>query len=239
MNHYPLRVEAHRDEVLSRWLWLVKWLLLVPHYIILAFLYAGLVVLTLVAYLVVLFTGRYPRGIARYNLGVLRWSWRVNFYGYQALGTDRYPPFTLADVPDYPARLELDEAPQPPRWLPLVAWLFAVPHLLILGALTGAGGWGTDDGSTARTAAAPLSVVAVGVLIAGFGLLFTGRYPGGIYRLLVGIARWSLRVVSYLTLLTPRYPPFRLDQGEGEPDDGPPPEPSPAAFGVPRSAAAA
>jgi hypothetical protein len=94
----------------------------------------------------VLFTGRYPHAIAAYNLGVLRWSWRVNYYGYQVLGTDRYPPFTLADVPDYPARLDLDEMPHPPRWLPLVAWLFAVPHILIVGTLTGAATWDFDPG---------------------------------------------------------------------------------------------
>ena len=175
MNRYPLRVGARRDESLSRWLWLVKWLLLIPHYVVLLFLYAGLVVLTLVAYLAVLFTGRYPHAIAAYNLGVLRWSWRVNYYGYQVLGTDRYPPFTLADVPDYPARLELDEMPHPPRWLPLVAWLFAVPHILIVGALTGAATWDFDPGSD--TVAVPLGVVTIGLLVAGVSLLFTGAVP--------------------------------------------------------------
>jgi len=216
MNRYPLRIEARRDETPSRWLWLVKWLLLIPHYIVLLFLYAGLVVLTLVAYLAVLFTGRYPHSIAAYNLGVLRWSWRVNYYGYQVLGTDRYPPFTLADVPDYPARLELDEPPRPPRWLPLVAWLFAVPHILIVGALTGAATWDLDTGS--GTTGVPLGVVTVGLLIAGISLLFTARYPSGLFDLLMGVALWNLRVTSYLTLLTPRYPPFRLDQGADEPD---------------------
>jgi hypothetical protein len=94
MNRYPVRVGARRDESLSRWLWLVKWLLLIPHYLILLVLWAGLVVLTLVAYLAVLFTGRYPASIRAYNTGVLRWIWRVGYYGYQALGTDRYPPFS-------------------------------------------------------------------------------------------------------------------------------------------------
>ncbi len=220
MNRYPLRVEARRDEPLSRWLWLVKWLLLIPHYVVLAFLYAGLVVLTLVAYLAVLITGRYPRAIAAYNLGVLRWSWRVGYYGYQVLGTDRYPPFTLADVPDHPARLVLDEPPRPPRWLPLVAWLFAVPHLLVVGALTGAATWDLDPGAgTAVTV--PVGVVTVGLLVAGLGLLFTARYPRGLFDLLTGVARWNLRVIAYLTLLAPQYPPFRLDQGAGEPDGAP------------------
>jgi len=177
MDRYPVRVEGHRDERLSRWLWLVKWLLLIPHYFALAVLWVGLLVLTVVAYLAVLFTGRYPAAIRAYNTGVLRWSWRVGYYGYQALGTDRYPPFTLSDVPDYPARLRLDvDAPPPRRWLPLVAWLLALPHLIILGALTGAS-WSYQSGDT-RTAV-PLSVVGAAVLVAGLALLFTGRYPGG------------------------------------------------------------
>jgi hypothetical protein len=233
MNRYPLRVGARRDETLSRWLWLAKWVLLIPHYIVLLFLYAGLVVLTLIAYLAVLFTGRYPAAIASYNLGVLRWSWRVNYYGYHVLGTDLYPPFTLADVPDYPARLELDELPRPPRWLPLVAWLFAVPHILIVGALTGAATWDLDTGA-GTTTTVPLGVVTIGLLVAGISLLFTARYPAGLFDLLTGVARWNLRLTSYLTLLTPRYPPFRLDQGADEPD-APPPGPVTRAPTEPRT----
>jgi hypothetical protein len=208
MNRYPLRVEARHDVTLSRWLWLVKWLLLIPHYIVLLVLWTGLLVLTLVAYLAVLFTGRYPTSLRAYNLGVLRWTWRVGYYGYQALGTDTYPPFTLADVPDYPARLHLEPDGPPPRWLPLIAWLFTIPHLVILGALTAAG---------TRDSDVRISVVGALLLVAGLALLFTGKYPRGLHDLLVGIARWNLRVLAYLTLLTHRYPPFRLDQGETEP----------------------
>jgi hypothetical protein len=219
MNRYPLRVEARRDETLSRWLWLVKWALLIPHYLILAVLWVGFIVLTLAAYLAVLFTGRYPSAIRAYNVGVMRWTWRVNYYGYPALGTDRYPPFTLADVPDYPARLRLGETTRPPRWQPLVAWLLAVPHILLLAALTGATTWTVGTGDA--TVSVPLSVVSVGTLIAGLSLLFTARYPRGLYDLFVGVARWSLRVLAYLALLTPGYPPFRLDQGDGEPYEDP------------------
>ncbi|GAA4607200.1 hypothetical protein BJY16_006207 [Actinoplanes octamycinicus] len=216
MNYSPVRVEARPDPSPSRWLWLVKWLLLIPHYIVLAVLWVGLVVLTLVAYLAILFTGRYPPSIRAYNVGVLRWTWRVNYYGYSALGTDRYPPFTLADVPDYPARFGVAEPERVPRWLPLVAWLFAVPHLVLLGALTSAVSWNTPDGY--RTS---MSVLGAAVLILGVALLFTGRYLRGLHDLLVGVARWQLRVAAYLTLLTPRYPPFQLDQGGAEPVAGP------------------
>lgn len=216
MNRYPVRVEACRDESLSRGLWLVKWLLLIPHFIVLAVLWVGLVVLTLVAYVAILFSGRCPAAIRSYTIGVLRWTWRVGYYGYQALGTDQYPPFTLADVPGHPARFSVAEPEPIPRWLPLVAWLFAVPHLILLGALTTTA---TVEGpGYTRTS---ISVLGAAVLIAGLALLFTGRLPGGLHDLLVGIARWQLRVISYLTMLTPRYPPFRLDQGGAEAPDGP------------------
>jgi hypothetical protein len=217
---YPLSVRGLFDQP-SRWLWLVKWLLLIPHYIILAFLWLAFVIVTLIAFFAILFTTRYPKGLFDFNVGVLRWSWRVSYYGYAALATDRYPPFTLADVPDYPARLEIDYPQQLNRWLPLVKWLLAVPQYLLVGALVGSGyavGSGMED-DRGFSYSAP-SLIGASVLIAAIALLFTTRYPTGLYDLVVGINRWSYRLVVYVALMTDRYPPLRLDQG-GEDPEGP------------------
>ena len=92
-----MRLEAQPPEGLSPGLWLVKWLLLIPHVIVLMVLWLGYAVLWVVALFAVVITGRFPRGIFEYQVGVLRWTWRVSYYGYSALGTDTYPPFTFAE----------------------------------------------------------------------------------------------------------------------------------------------
>ena len=119
---YPVRVTADIDRPLSRWLWLVKWVLVIPHYIVLAFLWLAFVALSAVALVAIVATGRYPARIFEFNVGVLRWTWRVQYYATGAFATDRYPPFTLADDPDYPAHLDVEYPEQLSRGLALVKW---------------------------------------------------------------------------------------------------------------------
>jgi hypothetical protein len=224
---YPVRVQARLEPRLSRWLWLVKWLLAIPHYLVLVFLWLAFGVVTLVAFVAILLTARYPRPLFDFNLGVLRWSWRVGYYTYSALGTDRYPPFTLAEVPDYPAGLHIDYPDRLSRGLVLVKWwLLAIPHYLILAFFFGSGLTLAQTRNEDITVNSP-GLIGVLVLFAAFTLLVTGRYPGGIYDFVLGMNRWGLRVIAYVALMTDTYPPFRLDQGGTDPaSPTPPPPPS-------------
>jgi hypothetical protein len=224
---YPLRLTGELSPQLSRGLWLVKWLLAIPHFIVLAFLWIAFCVVSVIAFFAILFTGRYPSSLFEFNAGVLRWSWRVAFYSYSALGTDQYPPFTLADVPDYPARLEIAHPQSLSRGLVLVKWwLLALPHYLVVGVFAG-GGWAVVTGSNSRLS---LSVGLIGLLVlfAGIMLLFTGRYPKSLYDFVLGMNRWVFRVAAYATLMTDTYPPFRLDMGGNEPPTGSAPEAVPS-----------
>jgi hypothetical protein len=197
----------------------VKWVLVIPHIVILILLWIGFFLVSVVAFFAILFTERYPRGLFDFNLGVLRWTWRVSFYSYAALGTDRYPPFTLGEEPGYPATLELDYPTRLSRGLVLVKWwLLAIPQYIVIGVFTGGGaqGWGAG-------------LIGALVLFAGVSLLFRERYPGGIFDFVMGMDRWIYRVAAYAALMRDEYPPFRLEMGPDEPqapEIAPPPGPA-------------
>jgi hypothetical protein len=194
---YPFTFKGELTEPLSQWLWLVKWLLIIPHLIVLLFLWVAFVIVWIISLIAILFTAKYPRSLFDFNVGVLRWTWRVGFYSYQALGTDKYPPFTL-EAGGYPADLEVAYPTMLTPGLALVKWwLLAIPHYIII-AFFG-GGWARWPG-----------LLWVLVFFAAVALLFTGRYPRGIFDLIMGIDRWTYRVAAYSGLMTDRYPPFRL-----------------------------
>jgi len=196
---YPISVKGELTVPPARGWWLIKWLLAIPHYIILAFLWIAFIVVCIIAFFAILFTAKYPRGLFDFNAGVLRWTWRVGFYSYQTLGTDKYPPFTLKSV-DYPADLEITYPERLSRGLVLIKWwLLAIPHYIIVAIFQGGGG-GRGGGG----------LVFILAIFAAVVLLFTGKYHGDIFKLVVGLNRWSYRVAAYAALMTDKYPPFRL-----------------------------
>lgn len=203
---YPLDIKADLSKPPSRALWLVKWLLLIPHFIVLALLWIASVVVGFIAFWAILFTGKYPKKLFGFNVGVLRWTWRVNFYGYWILGTDQYPPFSLKPSEEFPADLEVEYPEKLSHGLPLVKWLLAAPHYLVLAPLMGWGVWHYADGKSAPF----IGLIFALAIIIAILLLFTKKYNKDIFKLNTGIARWALRVMAYVGLMTDEYPPFRL-----------------------------
>jgi Domain of unknown function (DUF4389) len=230
--NYPARLDARLDEPLSRWLWLVKWLLALPHLVILAFLWLAVVPVTVGAGFAILFTGRYPRSLFDFTVGVMRWSWRVSYYGFSAFATDRYPPFSLQPDPTYPADFTVDYPERLSRGLVLVKWwLLAIPHYLVVALF--AGGWTgwIDDSARNWSLLAGGGLIGIVVLVSAIVLLFTGGYPEPLYQFAMGMNRWCYRVLAYAALLRDEYPPFRLDQGGADPGSAvpaPTPRPAPA-----------
>jgi hypothetical protein len=207
----PVRLEGDLELPLSRWLWIVKWFLLIPHILILIFLWLAAILATIGAFFALLFTGRYPQGIFDFNLGVLRWTWRVVFYSYSALATDRYPPFSMSEEPEYPARLYIAYPGSQRKGLPLIGWwLLGIPQYALASVFAGAGvGWAWEYGWG--------GVTDILMFVVAMLLLFKKRYPTDVFDVVMGFDRWVFRVVAYAALMTPEYPPFRFDPGPREP----------------------
>lgn len=189
-----VRVRGSIDAPSPR-LWLVKWCALaVPHYPILIGLYLVYPLVVLAAGVAILFTGRYPRALFDFNVGVLRWSWRVMNYRFPMNSTEKSPPFTLAPRADYPGDLEVDYPDRLNRWAVLVKWwLLALPQIVMCWAME-----------------ALLQVLCV---ISAVRLLARGTISQDMFDLLMGIVRWRYRVAVYVSLMTDEYPPFRMDLG--------------------------
>jgi hypothetical protein len=183
---YPAGVEITYPPELNRWLPLVKWLLVIPHLIALFFVGIGAFFVLLYGFFAVLFTGRWPRLAFDYLVGTLRWIYRVVAYFH--LMTDAYPPFSLADDPDYPVRLNIEHPDRVARWRALVQWLLVIPYAIVAGVLY----W----------------LTGVMTFVAFFTVLFTKRIPSGVFELMVPGLRWNVRAGAYSYFMTERYPPF-------------------------------
>ena len=182
-----LEYDVDYPERLSRLLIFIKWLLILPHAIVLLFLLIGLYVVTFVAWFAILFTGRYPRGMWGFTINTLRLT--ANQTAYVYLQRDEYPPFGGTDP--YPVRFQLDYPARMSRLLIFVKWLLAIPHLVILYMIG--------------------IVASIAIFVAWFAILFTGRMPRGLHDFITGYTRWNYRALTYLLLLTDAYPPFTMD----------------------------
>jgi hypothetical protein len=185
--NYPLRLEVDHQDEYRRFMPLVKWLLAIPHYIVLFVLVIGAFFALIAAFFAVLITGRYPRGLWNYLTGVMRWGARVRSYLF--LLVDPYPPFSLEHEPDYPVRLLVDYPEDGvSRWRALFAWLLAIPYLIVAGILN--------------------YLAQVLVFFGFFTILFAKKFPKGMFDIVVVSERWQLRGYAYALYLVTRYPPW-------------------------------
>ncbi len=194
---YPIAVRVDYPERLSRLLIFVKWLLAIPHFIVLGLYMIGLFFVAIAAWFSILFTGNQPRGLFDVIAGFDRWWLRVIAYVW--LLTDEYPPFSN-EPGGYPVDLEVEYPERLSRGLIFIKWALTLPHWIVLVFYAMAAG--------------------VVTIIAWFAILFTARYPRGLFDFVVGYLRWYLRVVAYQGflvyyvptymggLLTDKYPPF-------------------------------
>ncbi len=184
-SDHPGTLDVPYPESLSRGLIFVKWLLAIPHLIILYFLVVALGLVTFVAWFAILFTGKYPEGLFKFAVGVQRWS--INVSAYTSLLRDEYPPFSM-DAGQYPVVFEAAGPGELSRWLIFVKWLLVIPNMIVY------------------------LFVAIAALFVGsiawFAILFTGKYPRGMFDFAVGSMRWAARMNAYSYLWTDQYPPF-------------------------------
>lgn len=221
MSAYPIDIKGDLSSPPERGWWLIKWLLAIPHYFILVFLAIAFIFVSIIAFFNILFTGKYPKSLFDFNTGVLRWGWRVSFYSYGALATDKYPPFSLEPDPSFPADINIPYPEKLSKGLVLVKWwLLAVPHYIIIGAFSGSWSMATTSNWTYQVGdktvhvdkwySSGTNLIFILAIFAAIYLLFTARYPKDLFKLVMGFNRWVFRVGAYAALMTDEYPPFRL-----------------------------
>lgn len=192
---YPASLAVDSPEQIARWRPFVQWLLALPHFVVLYALGILSGIVALVSWFVILFTGKLPVGLAGVQVMYLRYSNRVTAYAGFLL--ESYPPFIFGtedqDPGEYPG-VRVDFTPQLEdrnRLTTFFRFILAIPHLIALFFVGIA--------------------ASVAWFIGAFAVLFTGSWPEGLRRFVVGSMRWTLRVNAYTVLLTDEYPPFSLD----------------------------
>jgi hypothetical protein len=192
---YPASFGFDAPERIANWRPLVHWLLVIPHLLVVAALQRVAQALAVISWFAILFTGRLPAGIARFQAMYIRYAIRTATY--TGFLREEYPPFTLdtttTDPGDDP-RVHVDVDPQIEdrhRLTTGFRLILVSPHLIALAIL-----------------AIALAVVAI---IGFFAVLFTGQWPEAPRTFALGVGRWWVRVQAYMLLLTDQYPPFTLD----------------------------
>ena len=184
---YPVQFDVEYPESRNRLTALVRLILAIPVFIIIALVASGLGALSFATALVILFRGKYPRQWFEWQLEANRFKWRVN--AYAGLLRDEYP--STDDEQAVSLDIAYPDPSQLSRFMPIIKWLLAIPHYIVLNIL---------------------GVIAFIVTVIGwFSILVIGRYPMGLFGFSVGYERWRIRVAAYAGILaTDRYPPFRF-----------------------------
>ena len=187
---YPVDVDAQLLPEYSRFMPLIKWLILIPHYIALFFLGIGAMFVAFIAFFATLFTAKYPEGMWNYMYGVHRWALRV--MAYHMFITDKYPPFTLDETPDDTIQLKAEYPERVARWRPLFAWLIAIPYAIVASLI--------------------FFVAQICSIFAFFTILFTKKIPAGLFNVIRNGFTWNLRAGFYSYWMSTEYPPFEWDE---------------------------
>ncbi len=194
-SDYPVDLIGSYDENPNRFLWVIKFILLIPHYIVLWFVSLPMIITIPLSWLAVIILGRNPEFLWSYHAGLLRWSWRVNFYGGwywgEASNTDQYPPFSFSSREDYPADILIEYPERSSRLTGFFRWVLAIPHWIVVALLD--------------------AIRNILIFIALLVLLVTGRYPESLFDIIMGLNRWTYRVAAYSALLVDDYPPFSFE----------------------------
>jgi len=187
---YPVDVDAQLLPEYSRFMPLIKWLILIPHYVVLFFLAIGAMFVGFIAFFATLFTAKYPEGMWNYMVGVHRWAMRVMAYNFFI--TDTYPPFTLQETPEDTIQLVAEYPERVSRWRPLFAWIIVIPYAIVASLI--------------------YTVASICSFFAFFTILFTKHIPAGLFNVIRNGFTWNIRAGFYSYWMSTEYPPFEWDE---------------------------